>query len=164
MHGKGSYKYDNVRIGWNSRLDTIQAAVLLVKFKAFQAYELEAVNTVASWYTNTLGGDAVKTPPVVPEGCYSSWAQYTIQLADENQRTEIQGGRLKEQGGIPPTMVYYPKPMHEQTAFKGLKQYVQCPVTERLSKTVVSLPLDGYKTSESCITVSAIIKSSILMV
>lgn len=160
VHGKGSYKYDNVRIGWNSRLDTIQAAVLLVKFKAFQAYELEAVNTVASWYTNTLGGDAVKTP-VVPEGCYSSWAQYTIQLADENQRTEIQG-RLKEQGI--PTMVYYPKPMHEQTAFKGLKQYVQCPVTERLSKTVVSLPLDGYKTSESCITVSAIIKSSILMV
>lgn len=143
VHGKGSYKYDNVRIGWNSRLDTIQAAVLLVKYKAFQAYELEAVNKVASWYTNALG-DAVKTP-VVPEGYYSSWAQYTIQLSDENQRTEIQG-KLKEQGI--PTMVYYPKPMHEQTAFKGLKQYVQCPVTERLCKTVVSLPLDGYQSAD----------------
>ena len=159
VHGKGSYKYDNVRIGWNSRLDTIQAAVLLVKFKAFQAYELEAVNKVASWYTNALG-DAVKTP-VVPEGCYSSWAQYTIQLGDENQRTEIQG-KLKEQGI--PTMVYYPKPMHEQTAFDGLKQYVQCPITERLCKTVVSLPLDGYKTYESCETVAGITKLSIVMV
>ena len=159
VHGKGSYKYDNIRIGWNSRLDTIQAAVLLVKFKAFQAYELEAVNKVASWYTEALV-DTVKTP-VVPEGCYSSWAQYTIQLGDENQRTEIQK-KLKEQGM--PTMVYYPKPMHEQTAFKGLKQYVQCPVTERLCKTVVSLPLDGYKTYESCETVTGIIKSSIVMV
>ncbi|MBN2884284.1 MAG: DegT/DnrJ/EryC1/StrS family aminotransferase, partial [Clostridia bacterium] len=121
--------------------------------------ELEAVNKVASWYTNALG-DAVKTP-VVPEGCYSSWAQYTIQLGDENQRTEIQG-KLKEQGI--PTMVYYPKPMHEQTAFDGLKQYVQCPVTERLCKTVVSLPLDGYKTYESCVTVSTVIKSFALMV
>jgi UDP-2-acetamido-2-deoxy-ribo-hexuluronate aminotransferase len=149
VHGKGSYKYDNVRIGWNSRLDTIQAAVLLVKFTAFQEYELEAVNKVASWYTNTLG-DAVKTP-VVPEGCYSSWAQYTIQLGDENQRTEIQG-KLKEQGI--PTMVYYPKPMHEQTAFDGLKQYVQCPVTERLCKTVVSLPLDGYISNDSIVIIS----------
>lgn len=140
VHGKGSFKYDNVRIGWNSRLDTIQAAILLVKFKALHEYELEAVNKVASWYTEALG-DTVKTP-VVPEGCYSSWAQYTIQLSDENQRTEIQG-KLKQQGI--PTIVYYPKPMHEQTAFKGLKQYVQCPVTERLCKTVVSLPLDGYK-------------------
>jgi dTDP-4-amino-4,6-dideoxygalactose transaminase len=158
VHGKGSFKYDNVRIGWNSRLDTIQAAILLVKFKAFQEYELEAVNKVASWYTEALG-DVVKTP-VVPEGYYSSWAQYTIQLDDENQRTEFQR-RLKEQGI--PTMVYYPKPMHEQTAFKGLKQYVPCPITERLYKTVVSLPLDGYKTYKSCETVG-IIKSSILMV
>ncbi|MGE4284940.1 MAG: DegT/DnrJ/EryC1/StrS family aminotransferase, partial [Clostridia bacterium] len=73
------------------------------------------------------------------------WAQYTIQLNDENQRAEFQK-RLKEQGI--PTMVYYPKPMHEQTAFNGLKQYVPCPVTERLCKTVVSLALDGYITKE----------------
>nr|WP_321305798.1 DegT/DnrJ/EryC1/StrS family aminotransferase [uncultured Sphaerochaeta sp.] len=160
VHGKGSYKYDNIRIGWNSRLDTIQAAVLLVKFKAFQAYELEAVNKVASWYTKALG-DTVKTP-VVPEGYYSSWAQYTIQLGDENQRTEIQG-KLKEQGI--PTMVYYPKPMHEQAAFNGLKQYVQCPVTERLCKTVVSMPLDGYlydKGLNNLIPVLEMFKGSII--
>jgi dTDP-4-amino-4,6-dideoxygalactose transaminase len=160
VHGKGSYKYDNVRIGWNSRLDTIQAAILLVKFKALQEYELEAVNTVASWYTGALR-DTVKTP-VVPEGYYSSWAQYTIQLGDENQRTAIQG-KLKEQGI--PTMVYYPKPMHEQTAFKGLKQYVQCLVTERLCKTVVSLPLDGYlydKGLNNLIPVLEIFKGSII--
>ena len=139
VHGKGAFKYDNVRIGWNSRLDTIQATILLVKFDAFTEYELEDVNKVASWYTDVLK-DKVKTP-IVPDGYYSSWAQYTIQLSDNNQRTEIQK-RLKEQGI--PTMVYYPKPMHEQTAFKGLNRYVLCPVTERLCKTVVSLPLDGY--------------------
>jgi dTDP-4-amino-4,6-dideoxygalactose transaminase len=143
VHGKGSFKYDNVRIGWNSRLDTIQAAVLLVKFDAFKEYELENVNKVASWYTEALK-DKVKTP-VVPEGYYSSWAQYTIQVGNEEERSELQL-KLKEQGI--PTMVYYPKPMHEQTAYKDLKQYVECPVTERLCKTVVSLPLDGYKVYE----------------
>ncbi|WP_319756988.1 DegT/DnrJ/EryC1/StrS family aminotransferase [uncultured Sphaerochaeta sp.] len=152
VHGKGYYKYDNVRIGWNSRLDTIQAAILLVKFKAFQEYELEAVNTVASWYSEKLR-DMVKIP-VVPEEHYSSWAQYTIQLRDENQRKEIQR-RLKEQGI--PTMVYYPKPMHEQIAFKGLKQYVPCPVTERLCNTVVSLPLDGYLKKNVSARISGII-------
>jgi dTDP-4-amino-4,6-dideoxygalactose transaminase len=143
VHGKGSYKYDNVRIGWNSRLDTMQAAILLVKFDAFTDFELEAVNRVASWYTESLV-DKVKTP-LVPEGYYSSWAQYTIQVKDEEERNALQR-RLKEQGI--PTMVYYPKPMHEQTAFKGLKQYVGCPVTEWLCKTVFSLPLDAYKKKE----------------
>jgi len=140
VHGKGSFKYDNVRIGWNSRLDTIQAAILLVKFDAFQDYELEDVNKVASWYTEALKGN-VKTP-VVPGDCYSSWAQYTIQVNDEDERIALQH-KLKEQGI--PTMIYYPKPMHKQTAYKELKQYVPCHVAERLSKTVFSLPLDGYK-------------------
>jgi len=143
VHGKGSFKYDNVRIGWNSRLDTIQAAILLVKFDAFTEYELEDVNRVAAWYTEALKGK-VKTP-VIPEGCYSSWAQYTIQMKNEEERTALQQ-KLKEQGI--PTMVYYPKPMHEQTAYKDLKQYIECPVTERLCKTVVSLPLDPYKQRE----------------
>jgi dTDP-4-amino-4,6-dideoxygalactose transaminase len=142
VHGKGSFKYDNVRIGWNSRLDTIQAAILLVKFDAFTEYELEDVNKVASWYTEVLK-DKVKTP-VVPQGYYSSWAQYTIQVRDENERSALQQ-KLKMQGI--PTMVYYPKPMHMQTAFKGLKRYIPCPVAERLCKTVVSLPMDGYKNS-----------------
>ena len=76
IHGKGQDKYDNVRIGMNSRLDTLQAAILQVKFKAFIDYELEKVNQAAAFYTEKLKG-LVKTP-VVPEGYYSSWAQYTI--------------------------------------------------------------------------------------
>lgn len=152
VHGKGSYKYDNVRIGWNSRLDTIQAAILLVKFDAFTSYELEDVNKIASLYTETLKA-TVKTP-LVPEGYYSSWAQYTIQVKDEEERTVLQR-KLKEQGI--PTMVYYPKPMHVQTAFKGLKQYVPCPVTERLCRTVVSLPMDPYIKNKECMAISKVV-------
>ena len=142
VHGKGSFKYDNVRVGINSRLDTIQAAVLKVKLEALREYELEAVNQVAEWYTEALK-DRVKTP-IVPEGFYSSWAQYTIQLKDEQQRDVLQK-KLKEQNI--PTMIYYPKPLHEQTVYKeqGLKQYVECPVTERLCRTVLALPMDPYK-------------------
>lgn len=149
VHGKGSFKYDNVRIGWNSRLDTIQAAILLVKFDAFTEYELEDVNKVASWYTEALK-DKVKTP-VVPEGCYSSWAQYTIQVKNEEERTALQQ-KLKEHGI--PTMVYYPKPMHEQTAYKDLKQYVGCSVTEKICQIVLALPLDSYKTIDEILLIT----------
>ena len=148
VHGKGSFKYDNVRVGINSRLDTIQAAVLKVKLEAFKEYELEAVNQVAEWYTEALK-DKVKIP-VVPEGYYSSWAQYTIQLKDEQQRNDVQS-KLKEQSI--PTMIYYPKPLHEQTVYKeqGLKNYVECPVTERLCKTVLALPINMYHENDDVI-------------
>jgi len=101
---------------------------------------------VAGWYTEALK-DKVKTP-IIPEGFSSSWAQYTIQLESEQQRDEIQK-KLKEQNI--PTMIYYPKPLHEQTVYKeqGLKQYVECPVTERLCKTVLALPMDPYKTKNT---------------
>lgn len=143
VHGKGSFKYDNVRIGWNSRLDTIQAAILQVKFRAFKAYELEKVNEAANKYTELLK-DIVKTP-VVPENMYSSWAQYTIQLESKEQRDALQG-YLKEQGI--PTMVYYPKPMHEQGAFAGNKNYVECPVTKKLCDVVLALPMHPYLENE----------------
>ena len=94
---KGSFKYDNIRIGWNSRLDTIQAAILLPKFKAFCEYELDAVNHVAEKYTGLLKG-LVKTP-MIPNGYLSSWAQYTIQV--ENQ--EIRDGR----GQIPDRQLFH---------------------------------------------------------
>lgn len=149
VHGKGSFKYDNIRIGWNSRLDTLQAAVLLVKFEAMKEYELEDINRVASWYTEALK-DVCKTP-VVPEGYYSSWAQYTIQLESEEQRDRVQAS-LKVKGI--PSIIYYPKPMHEQTAFKGLYKYVDCPVAERLCKTVLALPLDPYKTREDIVNIA----------
>lgn len=146
VHGKGSFKYDNVRIGMNSRLDTLQAAILKVKFKAFADYELEAVKRVASQYTSLLQ-DVVKTP-VVPDGFGSSWAQYTIQLPTRERRDMLQA-LLKEQGI--PSMVYYPTPMHLQTAFNhephaaGLRQ---CPVSTALSATVLSLPMHPYLTEE----------------
>ena len=117
IHGKGECKYDNVRIGMNSRLDTIQAAVLQVKLKAFEQYELENVNAAAQEYTKLLK-DVVKTP-VVPEGYYSSWAQYTIQLKNQKVREGLQA-YLKENGI--PSMVYYPKPMHSQKAFEDVRQ------------------------------------------
>ena len=112
VHGKGEFKYDNVRIGMNSRLDTIQAAVLLVKLKAFRDYELEDVNKAASRYTSLLWNKVAT--PVAPEGFGSSWAQYTIRLEDKGQRDSLQAS-LKEKGI--PSMVYYPKPMYLQTAF-----------------------------------------------
>jgi dTDP-4-amino-4,6-dideoxygalactose transaminase len=140
VHGKGSFKYDNIRIGLNSRLDTIQAAILKVKFDAFCSYELSAVNKVADWYDKALADVRVKRP-VIPDGFFSSWAQYTIQLTDHVQREALQAA-LKEQGI--PTMIYYPKPMHMQKAFHGNKLYVECPVTVRLCDTVLSLPMHPY--------------------
>ena len=117
VHGKGEDKYDNVRIGLNSRLDTLQAAILQVKFKAFKEYELDAVNAVAERYTTLLQG--IVETPLVPEGFRSSWAQYTIRLKDEAERNQLQKA-LKELGI--PSMVYYPKPMHLQTAFNAQAQ------------------------------------------
>lgn len=139
-HGKGNFKYDNVRIGMNSRLDTIQAAILKVKLKAFAEYELKNINDTASEYTKCLK-DIVHTP-VVPEGFYSSRAQYTIVLDDENIRNKVQN-ELKNKGI--PTMVYYPKPLHKQTAYAKLKSYNDTlPITEKLCNTVLSLPISPY--------------------
>jgi len=143
VHGKGTDKYDNVRIGMNSRLDTLQAAILQVKLRAFDQ-EVERVNEAARHYTELLK-DHVKTP-VIPEGFGSSWAQYTIQLPDETKRNELQQ-KLKD-AGIP-SMVYYPKPMHAQTAFSNLPssithaQYSNY-VANRLCATVLSLPMHPY--------------------
>lgn len=157
VHGKSPVsKYDNVRIGVNSRLDTLQAAVLGVKLDAFASYELESVNRAAQMYSEYLG-EATKTP-VVPEGFGSSWAQYTILLEDEAQRQKVQHA-LKEQGI--PTMVYYPKPMHLQGAFDPLEQPVACPVTESLCQRVVSLPMHPYLSEEDIRFVSNAVKAAL---
>lgn len=148
VHGKGHNKYDNVRIGLNSRLDTIQAAILQVKLNAFKEQELDAVNHVAAQYTKlinaALGDDAITTPNI-PEGYMSSWAQYTIQLRDASQRSGLQT-RMKE-AGIP-TMIYYPTPMSMQTAFKGLHLYVDTHIARQLSQSVLSLPMHPYLADE----------------
>ncbi len=164
VHGKGSFKYDNVRIGLNSRLDTVQAAVLLVKLKAFREYELDAVNKVAALYTELLchserSEESVATP-VIPEGFGSSWAQYTIRLRYRQQRDAVQAA-LKA-AGIP-AMVYYPKPMHLQTAFKPVipsEAKGLCPVATSLCERVLSLPMHPYMTEEETVTVAEAVLNS----
>ena len=163
VHGKGTFKYDNVRIGMNSRLDTVQAAVLQVKLKAFTEYELDAVNAAADKYTALLK-DVVDTP-VIPQGFRSSWAQYTIRLKDTAQRDALQAS-LKA-AGIP-SMVYYPKPMHLQTAFRA-EQTLSfraeprnlCPVATSLCGCVLSLPMHPYITDEDITTVANAIISAL---
>ena len=140
VHGKGSDRYDNIRIGMNSRLDSIQAAILLVKLKAFAEYELVDVNKVAARYTEKLKD--VVTTPIVPEGFYSSWAQYTLQVEDKGMRNGLQAA-LKALDI--PTAIYYPIPMHRQTAFSYLDlDENRCPVADQLADTVVSLPIHPY--------------------
>ncbi|MCI8375924.1 MAG: DegT/DnrJ/EryC1/StrS family aminotransferase [Lachnospiraceae bacterium] len=149
VHGKGMDKYDNVRIGINSRLDTMQAAVLKVKLKAFQAYELTDVNRAAAKYTELLSNiDTKFALPIIAEGYYSSWAQYAILLPKDTDRNAVQ--THMKTAGIP-TMVYYPKPMHRQGAFEGMDGAVtDCPVTEELCKKVLCLPIHPYLTEEDC--------------
>lgn len=140
VHGKGSFKYDNVRVGMNSRLDTLQAAVLQVKLKAFREYEVDAVNKAAAIYDRRLAGVAVT--PYIPDGFMSSWAQYTIILPDKSTRDGLQAA-LKEKGI--PSMVYYPTPMHRQTVYKSLGYGDDaCPSASRLCDTVLSLPMHPY--------------------
>ena len=139
VHGKGTDKYDNVRIGLNSRLDTIQAAVLQVKLRHFDD-EVQAVNHVAKKYNELLDNNKVAIP-TIPEEKTSSWAQYTIRLENRDQ---VQA-QLKASGI--PSMVYYPRTMSQQTAFAHMHQQ-QCPTAANLCRTVLSLPMHPYLTDE----------------
>jgi dTDP-4-amino-4,6-dideoxygalactose transaminase len=139
VHGQGSDKYDNVRIGMNARLDTMQAAVLLEKLAIF-AEEIEARDRVAARY-HALLGDLVSVPEV-PAGLTSVWAQYTIRVPAGRDRDAI-AARLKAAGV--PTAVYYPKPLHTQTAYRDYPTAGNgLPVSDRLSAEVLSLPMHPY--------------------
>ena len=138
VHGQGSDKYDNIRIGLTARLDTMQAAVLIEKLKIFQD-EIDARNKVAQRYFDALHNIVIA--PRVPDGNVSTWAQYTIRLPKGDR--DAFAASLKAQGI--PTAMYYPKSMHQQTAYKhypvadgGL------PVSEKLSTDVISLPMHAY--------------------
>jgi dTDP-4-amino-4,6-dideoxygalactose transaminase len=153
VHGKGADKYDNVRIGLNSRLDTIQAAILIPKFNAFREYELENVNKAAQKYTSHLSTlKGVKTPKI-PEGYYSSWAQYTLVFENRKKRNNMQIA-LKNKGV--PSMIYYRTPMHSQTVFSNLsylkdvdaEKKTDYSVTEMLCDCVLSLPMHPYLDDE----------------
>lgn len=159
IHGKGSSRYDNVRIGMNSRLDTLQAAILQVKFQAFKDYELEKINQIAQSYTNALK-DVVKTP-IIPAGYYSSWAQYTIQLENKEQRDKLQEDLKKEDI---PSMIYYVKPMHKQTAFArtGMEfDEAHFPICNQLCDTVLSLPMHPYLAEKEQQRVIEVVRRSI---
>ncbi len=136
MHGQGADRYENVRIGVNSRLDTIQAAILLEKLKIFPE-EIALREAVARRYTEALQSSNSIVVPRVIDGAQSTWAQYTIQVPD---RDRLQAD-LKEKGI--PTAVYYPIPLSAQ---KGYAHYpgAPIPVSERICKTVVSLPMHPY--------------------
>lgn len=155
VHGKGSFKYDNVRIGLNSRLDTLQAAILLPKLRAFEKYELADVNKVAESYTELLG--TLVVTPHIEEGFYSSWAQYCIQLESVEVRDGLQA-YLKENGI--PSMIYYPKPMHLQGAFSELEyEETELAVTSTLCERVLALPMHPYLKMEEIGLVVDTIKS-----
>lgn len=135
-------KYDNREIGMNSRLDTIQAAILLPKFKAFVDYELEAVNKVADWYTKALNFKYMT--PIVPFGFYSSWAQYTILLNNRSERDAKQA-KLKAQGI--PSMIYYPRGLHQQEAYRDMNLSDEMyPNTIKATERCLSLPMHPYLT------------------
>lgn len=148
-------KYDNREIGMNSRLDALQAAILLPKFEAFRNYEVDAVNKVAEKYTAALK-DLVVTPKV-PAGYLSSWAQYTILLENQEQRNAVQA-KLKEKGI--PSMIYYPRGLHQQAAYKWMElSDADYPNTLAATQRVLSLPMHPYmKDAEQNLIIAALLE------
>jgi len=156
VHGKGGHKYDNVRIGINGRLDTLQAAILLAKFEIFSE-EVALRQTVAQRYTNLLASSNIEhrtlnvehaslVTPHIPAGYLSAWAQYSLLAKDEDHRTTL---LKKLQDNKIPSAIYYPKPLHMQTAFAhlGYKE-VDFPVSEDCASRIFSLPMHPYLNAE----------------
>jgi len=137
VHGQGTDKYDNVRIGVNSRLDTIQAAILMCKLDIF-ADEIEARQLVAARYAGALANRVLT--PTVPDDAVSVWAQYTVRIPG-GRRDEV-AAKLKAAGV--PTAIYYPKPLHQQTAYRHFPAAGSLAVSQRLSGEVLSLPMHPY--------------------
>ena len=139
VHGKGGHKYDNQRIGMNSRLDTLQAAILCEKLAIF-GDEITRRNAVADRYSAAL--ENLVVTPTVPEGLLSSWAQYTIRLRDDRAREAVIA-HLSNSGV--PTAIYYPLPLHMQTAYKEFPSDPNgLPVAEDMAQRVFSLPMHPY--------------------
>ena len=141
VHGQGEDKYNNVRIGLNARLDTMQAAILLAKLDIFPE-EIELRQQVSQRYTELLSPCAKLHMPYVPEGYKSVWAQYSLLTESPESRANIQESLKKD--GIP-TAVYYPRPLHLQTAFAGLEyKEGDFPISEDTSNRIFSLPMHPY--------------------
>ena len=153
VHGKGTDKYDNIRIGLNARMDTMQAGIMLPKLKVF-AEEIERRQAVAQHYTESLKG--VVETPYIPEGYTSVWAQYSI-LTDS--RDKIQAALKSE--GIP-SVVYYPVPCHLAGAFKHLG-YTKgdFPISENISTKIMSLPMHPYLDTEQIQKITSVIQQAL---
>lgn len=157
VHGRGEHKYDNVRVGMNSRLDTMQAAILRIKLRAFHDYEMDRRQEIAAYYDANLR-DRFETP-FVPSGYVSSWAQYTLLMDDEATRDRVQQS-LKEQGV--PSMVYYAKPLHLQTVYADLGcKEGDLPNSEAASKRVLQIPMHPYLAAEDAERVVNALRSAL---
>jgi len=157
VHGKGSDKYDNIRIGINGRLDTIQAAILLTKFDIFPD-EIRLRQIVADRYAKHLSGPPFPVTPNIPSEMISAWAQYSILASDEIQCLLLQT-KLKDEGI--PTAIYYPTPLHLQTAFKPLGyREGSFPESEDISRRIFSLPMHPYLSEEEQKKIGEVIHSA----
>ena len=155
IHGKGGHQYDNVRIGINGRLDSLQAAILLSKFEIFPE-EIELRQEVAKRYGEMLGECDSIVIPEIPDGYKSVWAQYSVLAKDGEHRQELQQ-KLKV-AGIP-SAVYYPKPLHLQTAFATLGyEEGSLPICEGFSSRIFSLPMHPYLSEKDQALITDILK------
>lgn len=159
-HGRSADdKYDNIEIGTNSRLDTIQAAILLPKFKAFKEYELDAVNYIADVYTDRLSRVKNITVPYVPDGYRSCQSQYTVRFKDESTRNRVRKALNEKEI---PTNIFYPRGIHQQKAYEKMNWNSSLyPNTVKATETVLSLPIHPYLSEADVDRISEIIAESV---
>jgi len=157
VHGQGSDKYDNIRIGINGRLDTLQAAILLAKFAIFPE-EINLRQEAAQRYTSLLAANSSLLTPHIAAGCKSAWAQYSLLAKNEAQRAALMD-QLKA-AGIP-TAIYYPKPLHLQTAFAFLGYAPGAfPASEDAASRIFSIPMHPYLQKEDQTKIAEIMRSA----
>ncbi len=155
VHGMGEDKYENVRLGINGRLDSIQAAILLAKFKIFPD-EIEKRQAAAERYHKLLAGIDGLTTPTVAEGNTSVWAQYSLLARDTEHRTELMG---KLKAADIPAVIYYPNPLHLQKAFANLGHTAgDLPVCEGIAGRIFSLPMHPYLAASDQKTIASVLK------
>jgi dTDP-4-amino-4,6-dideoxygalactose transaminase len=156
VHGKGEDKYDNVRLGINGRLDSMQAAVLLAKFDIFPD-EIEKRQQAADRYAELLGDVEDVVVPTVPEGNTSVWAQYSLLARDSAHRDELM---CKLQAADIPSVIYYPKPLHLQTAYKYLGyREGDLPICDDIASRIFSLPMHPYLEAAAQEKIAEVLKS-----
>ena len=143
VHGSGSDKYENVRLGLNGRLDTFQAAILLEKLSIFDD-ELELRNKVADYYLDNISSNVIT--PFIPKHYSSSWAQFSLLSESENERSKIMSSLNKENI---PSMIYYKLPLHLQKVMESLGyQKGDFPISEKISNQIFSIPMHPYLDDE----------------